>query len=181
MPNPQASPARDVVLYDYWRSSASYRVRIALNLAGIAYDRVPVDLVAGAQRSDAHLARNPQGLVPVLDIDGVRLTQSLAILDYLDRSRNLNLLPPDPAERAKAQALAHAIAVDLHPVCNLSVAKHATALTGGAADMPGALDAAFYPAGIACVRNHAGRVSAGPFLHGHRAGPGRSLPDTANL
>ncbi|WP_170343369.1 maleylacetoacetate isomerase [Ruegeria arenilitoris] len=127
----------DVVLYDYWRSSASYRVRIALNLAGIGYRAQTVDLVKGEQTAPAHLARNPQGFVPVLEIDGVQLTQSLAILDYLDRTRGLNLLPEEPVARARAQALAHAIAVDLHPVCNLKVARHATQLSGGKGDMPG--------------------------------------------
>ena len=74
----------DVVLYDYWRSTASWRVRIALNLADLSYSSVPVDLVAGDQGEDAHVARNPQALVPVLEIDGLRLTQSMAILDYLE-------------------------------------------------------------------------------------------------
>ena len=115
-----------VTLYDYPKSSASYRVRIALNLAGIAYNAVNVSLLEGAHRSADHLARNPQGFVPVLDIDGQRFTQSLAILEYLDNTREMGLLPKDPAARAKAQALAMVIAVDLHPVCNLSVATHAT-------------------------------------------------------
>lgn len=116
----------DVILWDYPKSSASYRVRIALNLAGIDYRIETVDLLSKDNLSDAHLARNPQGFVPVLDIDGHRLTQSLAILDYLDTTRNLGLLPKDPAQRAQQMALAHAIAVDLHPVCNLSVAGYAT-------------------------------------------------------
>ena len=116
-----------VCLFDYWRSSASYRLRIALNLAGIAYETVPVDLVAGEQRSLAHLARNPQGLVPVLEIDGQRFTQSLAILDYLNETRDLGLLPQDAVSRSQARALAHAIAVDLHPVCNLRVVAYAAA------------------------------------------------------
>lgn len=116
----------DVVLWDYPKSSASYRVRIALNLAGLEYRVETVDLLAKDHKSAAHLARNPQGLVPVLDVDGERLTQSLAILDYLDTTRDLGLLPKAPALRAKAQALSHAIAVDLHPVCNLSVMVHAT-------------------------------------------------------
>ncbi len=119
----------ETVLFDYWRSSASYRVRIALNLAGTVYRAVPVDLTKGEQRAPDHIARNPQGLVPVLDIDGLRLTQSLAILDYLDTTRTLGLLPADPAERARAQALAHAIAVDIHPVCNLRVAAYVAELT----------------------------------------------------
>lgn len=116
----------DVTLFDYPKSSASYRVRIALNLAGIDYETVNVNLLDGDHRAPEHMARNPQGFVPVLDIDGNRLTQSLAILDYLDTTRDMGLLPKDPADRARAQALAMVIAVDLHPVCNLSVATHAT-------------------------------------------------------
>ena len=115
-----------IVLWDYSKSSASYRVRIALNLAGLEYRIETVNLLEKAHRSSDHLARNPQGLVPVLDIDGVRLTQSLAMLDYLDQTRGLGLLPSDPIARAKAQAAAYAIAVDIHPVCNLSVVGHAT-------------------------------------------------------
>lgn len=116
----------DVILWDYPKSSASYRVRIALNLAGIDYNIETVNLLAKDHLSADHLTRNPQGFVPVLDIDGQRFTQSLAILDYLDATRNLGLLPQDPAQRAHQTALAHAIAVDLHPVCNLSVANFAT-------------------------------------------------------
>ncbi|WP_342078626.1 maleylacetoacetate isomerase [Yoonia sp. SS1-5] len=116
----------EVVLWDYPKSSASYRVRIALNLADVAFRIEHVNLLEKAHRSPEHLARNPQGFVPVLDIDGHRLTQSLAILDYLNTTRDLGLLPADPRERAKVQAAAYAIAVDLHPVCNLSVAGHAT-------------------------------------------------------
>jgi maleylacetoacetate isomerase len=119
----------DVVLYDYWRSSASYRVRIALNLAEIPYRTISVNLLDKSHKSADHLARNPQGLVPVLDIDGQRLTQSLAILEYLDETRSLGLLPKEPGPRARARALAQSIAVDVHPLCNLSVVAHAT---GGA-------------------------------------------------
>lgn len=120
----------DIVLYDFWRSSASYRVRIALNLAGLDYKAVPIDLTRQDQKTDDHVARNPQGFVPVLDIDGMRMTQSLAILQYLDTTRGLTLYPTDPAERAAVEAAAHAIAVDIHPVCNLQVAVHASELTG---------------------------------------------------
>jgi len=120
---------RETVLFDFWRSSASYRLRIALNLADIPFRTVSVDLTTGEHRTAEHLARNPQGFVPVLDIDGLRLAQSLAILEYLDNTRHLGLLPDGPAERAQAQALAHAIAVDIHPVCNLQVASFAAELT----------------------------------------------------
>jgi maleylacetoacetate isomerase len=116
------------VLYDYWRSSAAYRVRIALNLLGLAYRSISVDLTAGEQTDTANLARNPQGLVPTLDIDGIRLTQSLAILEYLNDTRSSHWLPSDPATRATVRAMAHAIAVDIHPVCNLRVARHAVSL-----------------------------------------------------
>ncbi|MGL6210781.1 MAG: maleylacetoacetate isomerase [Paracoccaceae bacterium] len=116
----------EAILYDYPKSSASFRVRIALNLAGIPYRRVQVNLLDRAQKSPEHLARNPQGFVPVLEIDGHSLTQSLAIIDYLDTTRTLGLLPTNPATRAKVQALAHTIAIDLHPICNLSVMTHAT-------------------------------------------------------
>ena len=89
-------------LYDYWRSSAAYRVRMALNLLNLPYERHPVDLVKGEQRGADNVARNPQGLVPTLEIDGLRLTQSLAIIEYLDETRG-GLLPKDP-KRAGAGA-----------------------------------------------------------------------------
>src|SRR5687768_11905520 len=72
------------ILFDYWRSSASYRVRIALNLKRASYDSVSVDLRSGAQQQADYRTRNPQGLVPMLEMDGLKLTQSLAIIDYLD-------------------------------------------------------------------------------------------------
>lgn len=115
----------DVTLHDYWRSSSAYRVRIALNLIGIPYRSIPIDLTTGAQRDPRHLTANPQGLVPVLEIDGLRLTQSVAILEYLDETRNAGFLPKAPADRAKARALAMAVAMDIQPVCNLRVAQHA--------------------------------------------------------
>lgn len=120
----------ETVLYDYWRSTASWRLRIALNIAGIPYRAVPVDLVAGDQRAAPHLARNPQGLVPVLEIDGLRLTQSMAILDYLEDTGRLSLRPKDPAAAARMRAVLQSIACDIHPVCNLRVAAHATKLSG---------------------------------------------------
>lgn len=115
-----------IVLYDYWRSSAAYRLRIGLGLLGLNWTAVPVDLLAGDQRGAANLARNPQGLVPTLDIDGLTLTQSLAILEYLDETRAAGWLPPDAPGRARVRALAYAVAMDIHPVCNHRVARHAT-------------------------------------------------------
>jgi maleylacetoacetate isomerase len=114
----------DLVLYDYWRSSASYRVRIALNLKGTAYESVPVNLLDGAQRDEAYRARNPQGLVPMLEADGARLTQSLAIVSWLDAHfPEPPLVPADAEDRAHVLALALAIVADIHPLNNLRVLK----------------------------------------------------------
>src|SRR4051812_36250131 len=113
------------MLFDYFRSSASYRVRIALNLKGVDFDRSPVSLLDGAQTAPAYAAINPQALVPTLEIDGHRLTQSLAIIDYLDATRpEPPFLPPDPADAAHVRALALAIACDFHPLNNLRVLKY---------------------------------------------------------
>lgn len=120
-----------VILHDYWRSSASYRVRIALALKGIAYDRVNVDLMEGAHRLTSHLALNAQGLVPVLEIDGLALTQSVAILEYLEeRHPTPALLPLDAADRAHVRAMALAIACEIHPLSNTSVLARVEALAG---------------------------------------------------
>ncbi len=110
-------------LYSYWRSTTTYRVRAALNLKGVAYDMEPVDLTAGVQRSGDYRAVNPAQGVPALDLgDGVILTQSMAILDYLEvRYPEPALLPQDPLMRAKVQAAAHVVALDIHPVNNLRV------------------------------------------------------------
>jgi maleylacetoacetate isomerase len=121
-----------IVLYDYWRSSASYRVRIALNLAGLSYRSVAVDLLKKEHKSAAHLARNPQGLVPALEIDGQVLTQSLAIIEYLAETGRLSgIFPASAADRARARGLAYAIAMDIHPVCNLGVVAHVMEIAGG--------------------------------------------------
>ena len=126
----------DVILHDYWRSSSAYRVRIGLNLIGLAYRSIPVDLTKGEQRAPEQLKANPQGLVPVLEIDGLCLTQSLAILEYLDETRMAGFLPKAPADRARARALALAVAMEIQPVCNLRVVQHAVSL-GGNATMDG--------------------------------------------
>ena len=113
------------ILYDYWRSSAAYRVRIALNLKGVDYESRAVDLREDAQKSAEYRALNPQGLVPMLEIDGHRLTQSVAIINYLDlRYPNQPLLPASAAERAHVVAMAMAIACDIHPLNNLRVLKY---------------------------------------------------------
>ena len=112
-------------LFDYHRSSASYRVRIALNLKGVDYESAPVNLAQGAQKEAEYRSRNPQGFVPMLEMDGQRITQSLAIIDYLEATRpEPRLLPSDPADAAHARALALTIACDIHPLNNLRVLKY---------------------------------------------------------
>lgn len=122
---------RLIVLYDYWRSTASYRVRIALGLSQLEWETRLVDLFTGAHKSTAHLSRNPQGLVPVLEIDGHTLTQSVAQIEYLDETQNLGLLPDNALGRAHVRALSSVISMEIHPVCNLSVAQFAVAESGG--------------------------------------------------
>lgn len=112
-------------LYDYWRSSAAYRARIALNLKGLRYEQVAIDLRAGDQREMRYLRHNPEGLVPYLEDDGLGLGQSLAIIEYLEeRYPEPPLLPRDAAGRAHARAIALAIACDLHPLNNLRVLQY---------------------------------------------------------
>ncbi len=114
-----------VVLYDFWRSSACYRVRIALNLKGIAYRPVTTDLSKGEQRDPVYVAKTAQGFVPMLEIDGLRLTQSLAICDYLDaKVSDPPFVPGDPAARSKVMAMALVVACDIHPLNNLRVLKY---------------------------------------------------------
>lgn len=114
-----------MILYDYFRSSAAYRVRIALNLKRVDHERREVHLVKGEQRSPEHVARNPQGFVPALDIGNGRiLTQSLAIIEWLDSAYpEPRLIPADPLARADAMARALLIAADTHPVNNLRILK----------------------------------------------------------
>jgi maleylacetoacetate isomerase len=112
----------DTVLHDYWRSSAAYRVRIVLNLKRLIYRSVQVDLRAGDQARDDYHALNPQGLVPTLEIDGHVLTQSLAIIDYLDaKVASPPMVSSDPARRARTLAQALLVAADIHPVNNLRI------------------------------------------------------------
>jgi len=115
----------EIILFDYWRSSASYRVRIVLNLKNVPYTRVPTSLLDNAQRAPDYVARNPQGFVPMLSIDGHDLTQSLAIIDYLDAQYpDPAMVSSKPADRAKTLAQALIIAADIHPIDNLRVLRY---------------------------------------------------------
>jgi len=114
-------------LYTYWRSSAAYRVRIALNLKGIDYTSMPVDLLrdGGDQQQPAYRAVNPQGLVPALNAGGEVLAQSVAILEYLEEVHpKPALLPAASTSRAVVRSIVQSVACDIHPLCNLRVLKY---------------------------------------------------------
>jgi maleylacetoacetate isomerase len=162
----------EVVLYDYWRSSAAYRVRIALNLKGIAYHSVPIDLRTGEQGGADYTALNPQGLIPALAIDGHFLTQSLAIIDYLDQTRpDPPLLPSEPARRAATLAQALIIAADVHPVQNLRVMNRLKSQFGAADEAVTEWNRHWIAAGFAALEAQA--PQAGLF--------GGTTPDLADI
>ncbi|PLW82699.1 maleylacetoacetate isomerase [Kineobactrum sediminis] len=119
-------------LYDYFRSSAAFRVRIALNLKELEYDRVPVNLVAAQQRDEDYLALNPQGLVPaIVTEEGSVLTQSIAILEWLEEAHpEVPLLPREALARARVRAMVQTVACDIHPLNNLRVLNYLTGPLG---------------------------------------------------
>ena len=157
-------------LYDYFRSSAAYRVRIALNLKGTKPDeRTFVHLRMGGQRAQDYLALNPQGLVPALALDeGTVLTQSLAIVEYLDETHpEPPLLPADPIGRARVRAIALSIACDIHPLNNLRVLNYLIGTLGVAREQKDGwyrywIDVGFEALDKALARDRA----TGRFCHG---------------
>jgi len=154
------------VLYDYYRSSAAYRVRIALNMKGVDYESRPVNLLESDQRSEDYRALNPQGLVPMLEIDGQRLTQSLAIINYLDlRFATQPLLPARAGERAHVVAMAMAIACDIHPLNNLRVLKYLKNQLGHSQEDVDAWYAHWISEGLPALEALAAPMS-GKFLYG---------------
>jgi len=133
----KSEESTQLTLYSYWRSSAAYRVRIALNLKGLSFQTMPVHLVrqGGEQLGEAYRSVNPQGLVPTLLHEGRVLTQSMAICEYLDECfARYPLLPADPLERARVRSLALQIACEIHPINNLRVQKYLKGQCGDALD-----------------------------------------------
>ena len=156
-----------MLLHDYFRSSAGYRVRIALNLKGLSYARHEVLLLENQQSSPDYLARNPQGLVPALEVDGLVLTQSLAIIDWLDaRHPEPRLIPADPTARAAALAQAMVIGMDVHPLNNLRVMRRLKAM-GVAEEARDDWTRHWIAEGFAALEAMAGD---GPFLGGDAPG-----------
>ena len=121
----------EITFYDYWRSSACYRVRIALNLKGLNYTKIAVDLTRAEHKSEDHKKRHPQAIVPVVNINGENFIQSLAIIEYLDEIHpEPSLMAKDAKGRSRIRALSHVIAMEIHPLCNLSVVDHVESLCG---------------------------------------------------
>lgn len=153
-------------LYDYFRSSAAYRVRIALNLKGLSCNTVPVNLLEGEQYATPYGQRNPQHLVPAIETAAGILTQSLAIIEYLDDIHpQRRLLPEDPWQRAQQRSMALVIACDVHPLNNLRVLKY---LSGPLQQPEEAVQnwiAAWITAGFKSLERKAG---AAPFLGGEQ-------------
>lgn len=140
-------------LFGYWRSSAAYRVRIALNLKGVRATQITVALDQGAQRGENYRAQNPAGLVPFWrEFDGFSLAQSLAIIAYLDEIYpDPPLLPAGPRQRAHCREIAYTIACDIHPVGNLRVFQKLAADYGAAAESPAAWNRHWIAAGFDAI------------------------------
>jgi maleylacetoacetate isomerase len=168
-----SATAPALTLYSYWRSSAAYRVRIGLGLKRLEYALVPIHLLRGGgeQRGEAYVALNPQRLVPALRHDGRVLTQSLAILDYLDEVwPTPALLPADPAGRARVRALAQLIACDIHPLNNLRVMQYLEQSAGLAAAQRAGWSAHWMHEGFAALEQLLADGPGGRYCHGDTPG-----------
>jgi maleylacetoacetate isomerase/maleylpyruvate isomerase len=155
-------------LYNYFRSSASFRVRIALNLKGLAYDYIPVHLVKGEQLQAPFTGLSPARLVPLLKDDEALLTQSLAIIEYLEETHpKPPLLPATPLERARVRAMALDIACEIHPLNNLRVLRYLVHEMKLSEDAKNAWYKHWVESGLETVeRQLAGNPATGRFCHG---------------
>ena len=157
-------------LYDYFRSSAAYRVRIGLKLKGLDYESVPVHLIkeGGEQLGAAYRAINPSALVPALEDSGATITQSLAILEYLDEVHPMvPLMPRDALGRARVRSLALMVACDIHPINNLRVLRYLVKQAGLSEEAKNAWYVHWVQEGFAALEQHLDRSSdTGHFCHG---------------
>ena len=157
-----------IKLYSYFRSSAAYRVRIALNLKSLPYEYLPVHLVKGEQSEERYRALNPQALVPLLVDGGEAIAQSMAIIEYLDEKfPDPPLLPPTSEARARVRSIAQAIACDIHPLNNLRVLKYLTGTLGASEDAKNAWYRHWIELGLAAIEARLAADSrTGAFCHG---------------
>ncbi|MBE7217408.1 MAG: maleylacetoacetate isomerase [Caulobacteraceae bacterium] len=156
----------ETVLHGYFRSSPSWRVRMALAWKGIAFQVAPVNILKGEQSAPAYLTLNPQGRVPLLEIDGLSLVQAPAILEYLEETRpEPPLLPADAQARARVRAMAALIATDITPLQNLNVGRRLKAQFGADDAAVADWSRAYIEAGLAELERQAG-VYGGRFLYG---------------
>jgi maleylacetoacetate isomerase len=154
-----------MILYDYYRSSAAYRVRIAIALKNLFVERQPVHLLRGEQRDPGYRAKSPLGIVPTLELhDGTLITQSLAIIDYLDALKpEPPLLPKDPVLAAQARAAALTIACEIHPLANLRVIEALQGEFGARDDQIAAWRRRWIAEGLSAVE---ALIAPGPFAFG---------------
>lgn len=165
--------AEDLLLHGYFRSSAAWRVRIALNLKGLTYHQAFRHLRKGEQSAPDYLAKNPQGLVPVLEVAGRgALSQSMAIIEWLDETQpGPKLLPADPWERARVRALAQVIACDIHPVQNLRVLQYLRRRLGQDQAAIDAFAREWITSGLGALEQRlAAEPETGRFCHGDAPG-----------
>jgi maleylacetoacetate isomerase len=155
-------------LYTYFRSSAAFRVRIALNLKGLAYEPTFVHLAKGEHRAPAYGEVNPQALLPTLEDGGRLLTQSLAILEYLEETHPVPpLLPKNPFERARVRSLAMLVACEIHPVNNLRVLQHLKRALGQSEEQVSAWYRHWIGDGLAKLEADLARPDTGIYCHGN--------------
>ena len=158
-------------LHNYFRSSASFRVRIALALKGLAYEYHSVHLAKGEQFQDAYTQLNSDALVPMLEIDGLRLTQSMAIMEYLDETHPTPaLLPTDAAGRARVRALSQAIACEIHPINNLRILKYLSGTLKVDEETKNTWYRHWVDLGLQAFEKQLAHSPAGAFCHGDTPG-----------